>query len=322
MKSKYLIFLVIVLLVVTGCSQTLEPTEEPVAIETEPTQTIEPTDELMTFTDDLGRIVTLSDYPSAIISISPSTTEILFAIGAGNQVVGRDDMSLFPEEALNVSSIGSLWGGIPTETILSLEPDLILAAEIISEEQVQSLADLGLQVYWQANPDDYEGLFDNLKEIASLTGHQHEVEILVKDLRTRVEIVKENITGASFVPSVFYELDATDPVNPWTAGSGTFIDYIIRMAGGKNAAAHLQGDYIQISTEEIINVNPNLILLADALYGISKESVEERPGWDSIQAVINGEIYPIDPNIMSVPGPRLVDALEETAKIFHPELFN
>ena len=123
-------------------------------------------------------------------------------------------------------------------------------------------------------------------------------------------------------PSVFYELDATDPTNPWTSGAGTFIDYIITEAGGLNAASSLQGDYAQISAEELVATNPDIILLADALYGVTPESVAERPGWDVITAVVDNAIYPIDPNMMSVPGPRLVDALEETAKLLHPELGN
>jgi iron complex transport system substrate-binding protein len=248
-------------------------------------------------------------------------TEILFAIGAGDQLVGREDYSVYPETALEVESIGSLWEGVPTEAILALEPDLILAAQIISEENIQVLLDLGLLVYWQENPTDFDSLYENLLDIAEITGHTQETQILVSDLQTRVESVVTTIADAKDAPSVFYELDATDPANPWTTGSGTFIDYIITMAGGVNAAAALEGDYAQISAEELIVVNPEIILLADALYGTTPESVAERPGWDVIAAVQNEAIYPIDPGIMSVPSPRLVDGLEETARFIHPELF-
>ena len=178
-----------------------------------------------------------------------------------------------------------------------------------------------MPVYWQANPTDFDGLYENLLKVAEMTGHTEETKLVVSDLKTRVEAVDVTISGAKDAPSVFYELDATDPANPWTTGSGTFIDYIITMAGGMNAAAALQGEYAQISAEELIAVNPEIILLADALFGITPESVAERPGWDVIVAVQNGDIFPIDPNMMSVPGPRLVDALEETAKLVHPELF-
>ena len=146
--------------------------------------------------------------------------------------------------------------------------------------------------------------------------------LLVADLKNRVETVVTTLADVEQSPSVFYELDATEPSNPWTTGSGTFIDYIISMAGGENAAAALQGDYAQISAEELIAINPEIILLADAIDGVTTpESVTERPGWKVIAAVQNGSIFPVDPNMMSVPGPRLVDALEETAKLIHPELF-
>jgi iron complex transport system substrate-binding protein len=205
---------------------------------------------------------------------------------------------------------------------LALEPDLILAAQIVSEENIQVLKDLGLTVYRQDNPTDFDSLYENLLDIAAITGHTAETETLVADLQARVGAIETAIADAKDAPSVFYELDANDPSNPWTTGSGTFIDYIITKAGGVNAAAALQGDYAQISAEELIAVNPEIIMLADALYGVTPESVAERPGWDVIIAVQNSAIYPIDPNIMSVPGPRLVDALEETAKIVHPELFD
>ena len=277
--------------------------------------------EMMIFTDDLGNTIELEGYPQAIVSISASTTEILFAIGAGGQLVGRDEYSLYPEEALDVTSVGALWEELPAEAILALEPDLVVAAQIISEDQVLALRELGLNVYWQANPTSYEELWENLRDFARLTGHEAETETLIADLEARVKSVQEKAATVSERPSVFYELDATDPSNPWTTGSGTFIDYIITEAGGTNAASALEGEYAQISAEELIAVNPDIILLADAPYGVTPEIVAERPGWDVITAVAENALYPIDPNMMSVPGPRLVDALEETARLLHPELF-
>jgi iron complex transport system substrate-binding protein len=285
----------------------------------EPTE--EPAPEVMVFTDDMGNTVELAGYPQAIVSLSASSTETLFAIGAGEQVVGRDEYSVYPEAALAVTSVGALWEELPSEAILALEPDLVVAAQIISEDQVNALRDLGLNVYWQANPTSYEELWNNLRDFARLTGHEAETEVLIADLMARVEAVQGKIASVSERPSVFYELDATDPSNPWTAGSGTFIDYIINQAGGTNAASALQGDYAQISSEQLIAVNPDVILLADAPYGTTAESVAGRPGWEGITAVQENALYPVDPNIMSVPGPRLVDALEVTAKLLHPELF-
>ena len=326
MKQNFLIFLLSLGLMLAACGPAVaeipvaEPTDQPTQeLVAEPTE--EPSPETMTFTDDLGNIIELEGYPQAIVSISASTTEILFAIGAGDQVVGRDEYSLYPEEALEVTNIGAMWEELPAEAILALEPDLVVAAQIISEDQVLALRELGLNVYWQANPTSYEELYENLREFAQMTGHEAATEALIADLEKRVEAVQVKVATVAERPSVFYELDATDPSNPWTTGSGTFIDYIITEAGGTNAASALQGDYAQISSEQLIAVNPDVILLADAPYGVTPEVVAERPGWDVITAVVENALYPIDPNMMSVPGPRLVDALEETARLLHPELF-
>jgi iron complex transport system substrate-binding protein len=332
MKRYILILILTIGLLLSACgpeapatpasNQEPEPAPEVEAAPSpDPEPTEEPTPEVMTFTDDMGNTVELDGYPQAIVSISASTTEVLFAIGAGDQVVGRDEYSIYPEEALEVTNIGAMWEELPAEAILALEPDLVVAAQIISEDQVLALRDLGLNVYWQANPTTYPELWENLRDFARLTGHEEETEAMIADLEARVRAVEDEVAYAETTPSVFYELDATDPSNPWTTGSGTFIDYIITSAGGKNAATALEGEYAQISSEQLIAVNPDIILLADAPYGTTPESVAERPGWDVITAVQENALYPIDPNMMSVPGPRLVNALEETAKLLHPELF-
>lgn len=334
MKNKNLILLVCLLLVasllLTACSS--QEAEKPADITTEdvgeveePTQppqdTAEPQPETLVFTDGLERTIELAGPASAIVTLGPSVLESLFAIGAGDQVVGREEYSTYPEEALEISSVGSLWGGLPTEAIVALEPDLVIAPQIISPEQVSALEDLGLTVFWQANPVDFEGLYANLTELAELTGHQAEAEELIDSLSERVDAVMEVISTIEEQPTVFYELDATDPENPFTVGAGTFIDTIITMAGGTNIGAVLEGDYAMISSEEVIIQNPEIILLADAPYGITPESIAERPGWDVISAVQNDQVYPFDPFLVSVPGPRLVDGLEAMAALLHPELF-
>lgn len=319
-KMKNILWLLL-LLALAACAPATPVVEAPVVDATEAPQ-VEPTPEPepVVVSDDLNNEIVLAETPQAIISLSPSITEILYAIGAGGQLVGRDDYSLFPDEVLEVTSVGSLWGELPIEPILALEPDLIIVAEIITPEQVQALEDLGLQVFWQANPSSFDELYANILEVAVLSGHEAEAEALIDDLKARVAAVEEAVDGASTTPTVFYEVDATDPANPWTAGGGTFIDTIISMAGGENVAAQMD-PYPQISAESLIALNPQVILLADALYGVTPEQVAERPGWDAIQAVQELAIYGIDPNMMSVPGPRLVDALEETARLLHPELF-
>jgi iron complex transport system substrate-binding protein len=292
---------------------TLEPTEEP---------TIEPELEPMQFTDFLDREVILENgIATRIVSLSPSTTEILFAIGAGDQVVGRDEASNYPEEALEVTNIGSMWEGLPVEAILALEPDLVLAGEVIAPESIYALEELGLTVYMQANPLSFDDLYANIQTLGEMSGHGEEADALSATLAARVSVVEEGVAYAERVPLVFYELDATEPDNPWTTGGGTFISLLIETAGGTNLGSSLEGDWVQVSSEEIINQNPDIILLADAPYGISPESVAGRAGWSTVAAVQQDQVYPFDPYLSSVPGPRMVEALEEMAKLIHPELF-
>jgi len=275
----------------------------------------------ITFTDGLGRAITLASPAQRIVSMAPSNTEILYAIGAGAQMAGRDEFSDYPPEAKSLPTVGGSFGGYNNEAILQLNPDLVLAAEINTPEQVKALEDLGVTVFYLSNPKDMESMYQNLLTVAQMTGHELEARLLVEKLRKRVSAVTEKIQDLSDQPTVFYEMDATDPNAPFTAGSGTFVDMLISMAGGKNVGNVLSSPWAAISSEELVVQNPNIILLGDAAYGVTPESVAQRAGWEGIDAVKNSHIYAFDDNLVSRPGPRLVDGLEALAKILHPDLF-
>jgi iron complex transport system substrate-binding protein len=265
--------------------------------------------------------VTLAEPAQKIVSLAPSNTEILFAIGAGEQVIGRDEFSDYPSQAADLPGVGGGFGDYNLEAIVDLEPDLVLAAEINTPELVKALEDLGLTVFLLSNPISLDEMFENLLTVAELTAHIPEAEDLVDTLRSRVSKVESVIEAAEDQPTVFYELDATDPSAPWTAGSGTFIDTLITMAGGENIASDMEGQYLQFSIEELLIRDPQVILLGDAAYGITPESLLDRIGWSNISAVVNDRVYTFDDNLVSRPGPRLVDGLEQLASSLHPELY-
>jgi iron complex transport system substrate-binding protein len=269
----------------------------------------------------LDRVITLAGPAQRVISLAPSNTEILFAIGAGAQVVGREEFSNYPAEALDVPSVGGSFGDYDTEAMLALEPDLVLAANLTTLEQIQTMEDLGMTVFMLSNPTDLEGMYQNLMTAAQLTGHEDEAAAVVGVLEERVAAVLEVIKMAEDQPLVFYELDSTDPAAPWTAGLGTFIDTLITMAGGVNFGSEYEGAWIQISIEEILAQDPALIVLGDSIWGITPESVAERAGWEALTAVQDGQVVPFNDDLVSRPGPRMVDGLEELAKLIHPELF-
>ena len=275
----------------------------------------------LVFTDGLGREVKLEAPAQKIVSLAPSNTEILFAIGAGSQVVGRDEFSDYPAEAASIESIGGSFGEYNVEAIVALEPDLVLAAEINTPELVKQLEDLGLTVYYLKNPVTLEEMYTNLETMAQLTGHN--VSDLVDSLKARVQAVDEKVALASARPTIFYEIDASDASKPYTYGPGTFGDLLITRAGGVNlaTAAGITDPYPQVSLEQIVATDPTMIILGDSMWGVTPESVVARAGWEDIDAVQNNRIFAFDDNLVSRPGPRLVDGLEQLAKLLHPDLF-
>ncbi len=301
-------------------TKAVEPTAVEPTVEVTDTPVPQPTQEQISIVDGLDREVTLVEPAQKVVSLAPSNTEILFAIGAGEQVIGRDEFSDYPSQAADLPSIGGGFGDYNLEAIVDLAPDLILAAEINTPEQVKALEDLGLTVFLLSNPISLDEMYENLFTVAELTAHMSEAEDLVDTLRSRVSKVESDIESAEDQPTVFYELDATDPSAPWTAGSGTFIDTLITMAGGENIASDMEGQYLQISIEALLIRDPQVILLGDAAYGITPESLLDRTGWSNISAVVNDRIYTFDDNLVSRPGPRLVDGLEQLASLLHPEL--
>jgi iron complex transport system substrate-binding protein len=290
-----------------------------------PAATAVPTkvDTSVTVLDGAGKEFHLAAPAQRIISLAPSNTEILFAVGAGKQVIAREDFSNFPEEAAKLPSIGGNMGTYNLEEITKLQPDLILASPLTAPEALKSLLEITPNVFTVSNPKDLEGMYANLVTIGTLTGHKAEAETLSATLKARAQAVLDTVKGTAEKPKVFYELDATDPAKPWTAGPGTFIDLLIGLSGGKNIGATLTGDWAQISQEELIVQNPDIILLGDALYGgITPESVAARPGWKDIAAVSGERVLTINDDLVSRPGPRMIDGLETLAKAIHPELFN
>ena len=281
----------------------------------------EPASESLELTDGLGRVVTLPTPAQRIVSLAPSNTEILFALGAGAQVVGRDEFSDYPAEAASLPSVGGGFGDYSSEAIVALEPELVLAAEINPPELVQSLEELGLVVYLLPNPNSLDELYTNLETVARLTDRKDNASALITALKARVAAVEEKIAATQARPKVFYELDGSEPNAPWTAGPDTFIDTLIQVAGGQNVASGLEGQYAQLSVEALLVQAPEIILLGDAAYGVTPESVAARPGWEAMPAVQNGQLYVFDDNLVSRPSPRLVDGLEQLARLIHPEIF-
>ena len=272
-----------------------------------------------THTDDIGRQVDISEIPERIVSFGPNITEILFDLGLGDNVVGVSDYCDYPEAAQAKPKVGNAFSP-SIEVVVALEPDLVLT---VKHEQFNSELDqLGIK-FVVLDPKDVDGIVESIGLAAEVTGRLKEGERLVKDMRERISQVTTTVEGAPGV-KVFFIVDATDPNNPWTAGPGSFIDDIITMAGGENIAAEGLGAWAQLSIEHIVDSDPDIIIIQTMTGGeptVSKAVLEEHPIWQQMTAVKQDRIYLVDGDLVSRAGPRIVQGLEEMARIIHPELF-
>jgi iron complex transport system substrate-binding protein len=312
MLSKLLLSLLCMAFILAGCVP--GRASSPGVVSTENSTS----DTSISLTDGLGRRVTISAPARSVISLTPANTEILYAIGAGSQVVGRDSFSDYPAAVKSVQDIGGSMGKYDTEAIVALHPDLVLAGEINTPELVNSLEQLGLTVYYLPNPTTLEAMYGNLETVGQLTGHGSDAVPLVDDLKKRVAAVDARIAPLHSRPTVYYELDATEPTRPFTAGSGTFVDLLISRAGGTNIGGSLTSQWAQISLEQLVVDNPEIIVLGDSAYGVTADALKQRTGWAGLAAIQKGQVFPFDDNLVSRPGPRLVDGLEALAKLLHP----
>ncbi len=272
-----------------------------------------------TYSDDAGRMVTIDEVPERIISFGPSITEILFALGLGDKVVGVSDFCDYPPEAQEIPSIGNAYSP-SIEKLVELEPDLVFT---VQQEQLNiELEALGIS-FLILNPEDIEGIFEDIELVGAVTGTGDEARELIDDIEDAIADILAVVEGAPTV-KVFYIIDATDPTLPWTAGPGSFIDALITMAGGENIAHEAPGEWAQFSIEEVVSADPDFIIIQTMIAGvptITIEALEAHPIWGNMEAVTRGNVFIIDGDLVSRPGPRIVQGLEELARKIHPELF-
>lgn len=272
-----------------------------------------------TYTDDLGRAVSIEKIPQRIVSFGPSITETLFALGLAEKVVGVDDFSDYPEEAKAKPKIGNAFSP-SLEKVADLEPDLVLA---VKHQQLNTELDsLGIK-FMVLDPKDIAGILKDIELVGKITGSEKRAREMVRDMQNSISRVSARTKSAPEV-RVFFIIDATDPNNPWTAGPGSFIDALITTAGGENVASGAAGAWVQFSMEQIVSSDPEVIIIQTVTGGIptvARETLEKHPVWQKTAAVKQGRISFVDGDLVSRPGPRIVQGLEEMAKIIHPELF-
>jgi len=273
----------------------------------------------LTITDGAGRQVRLENAPQRIVSYKASNTETLFALGAGERVVGTDDFSDYPAAAKALPKLGGVQASL--EALIALQPDLVIT--VGARPDFATLLDPYKILVVTLDYKDVSGTLANVELLGKVVGKPAEAARVVDEMRRKMAAVEERTKRASKV-RVYYELDSSNPATPYTAGPGSFIDDLISMAGGANVAAGAKGEFPRISAEEIVAANPQVIVIPTGPFPtgvVDLDAFARRPGWATVEAVQKGAIHGIDANVISRPGPRLIEALEALAKVIHPELF-
>jgi iron complex transport system substrate-binding protein len=272
---------------------------------------------LTTFTDDLGREVTIEKEPQRIVSIAPACTEILFALGLGDEVVGVTEYCDYPQEALAKPKIGTFTTP-NVEAILALSPDLVLATGGVQTEVLDRMTELGLTVY-AVNPKTFDQTVATILKVGDLTGTSAQAGDIVADMNQRANNIARRLNemenqGRSR-PRVFYEIFYENSV--WTAGSDSIISDLIRLAGGENIGDADASDYYEFSVERLISENPQVYLVGSGSM-FDPGDITQRSGWERMDAVKNGRVYVIDENLVYRTGPRLIDGLEAINAALYP----
>ena len=274
-----------------------------------------------TIIDMTGREISFEKPAERIVALSAADCEVLYAVGAGDRLVGRGEYCDYPAEVLEIPSVQS---GYETniEQIIALEPEvLIMSTMAQTEEQIRALEDAGVKVV-VSDAADIEGVYQSISTIGALTGHEADAAEVIESMKTDFEAVSERAEAARKAESadegesdeaaapktVYFEVSPLE-WGLWTAGSGTFMNEIAEMLGLENAFADVDG-WGEISEEQVIERNPDYIVTITMYYGEGPTPVEEilsRPGWEDVTAVKSGAVLNLQNDELSRPAPRLAE---------------
>jgi iron complex transport system substrate-binding protein len=306
MRSRAVVVLAVLLLTIFACGG---------AVTVSPSPSVAASPFPATLTDFQNRSVTVPSRPERLVSIGPSITAFLFALGAGPRVVGVDDFSDEPAEAATREHVGGI--KVNFEKVVALKPDLVFSVKF-SDGTIEKLQAASLNVL-VVDPQSVADVAKTATLLGKAVGADGDG--LARSIQQRVDAVKAKTAAVTTRPRVYHEIDASDPAKIFTVGPGSYINDLIEIAGGTNIAAKAASAYPQLSAEEIVRSDPEIIVLAAGAYSAKPADVASRQGWSIIAAVKNNRIVSIEPNLINRPGPRVGEAAEAYAKLVHPELF-
>ena len=296
--TNWFLALLVIAITLIGCNPSQQTAPEPECI-----------------FDDLDRLICLNETPERIISLAPSNTEILFALGLGDKVVGITSWCDYPPEALNKEQVGE-YDTPDIEKIVALNPDLILVSYGTSMEVINSMVGLGLTVFG-IRSTDLDDVLNDIRTIGELTDKEIEAQALTSEMESRIQAITEQTAELEPKPKVFYIVWGDESSVLWTAGSDTFIHELIEKGGGVNICQNITG-YSTISIEDVIARNPEVIITSELSYDWAINSTDLA----ATNASQTDRVFTCDDDIVQRPGPRLIDGLEWFAYFIHPEIFD
>ena len=266
----------------------------------------------VTVTDSNGKQLVFDSPPESIVALAPSFVEVLFAIAAGDAVVAVDENTDFPPEAAAKTKLSGYQPSV--EGIAALEPELVIIFFDPGGLE-EALEGLGIPVLFLASPQSVEGVFDQMRLLGQVTGHADDAEQLIDGMRESIDAITAKLADVQEGPRVFHEIGP----ELYTASDEDFVGDLYTILKAQNIAAGA-GLFPQLTEEAVIAADPEVIILAD-MPAVTPEEVKARPGWDSLSAVQNDRVFAVDPDLVSRQGPRLVDGLEELARLLYPDRF-
>ncbi|HJJ36285.1 MAG TPA: helical backbone metal receptor [Methanocorpusculum sp.] len=277
----------------------------------------------VTVTDANGDRITITEYPTKIISLAPANTEIIYAVGAGDRLVGDTTYCNYPEAAKSVEKIGE-FSVINRERIIALSdgPTVIFANPNNGKDTIRYLRDQGLTVI-VVNPDSIDAVYSSIAMIGDAVGNRAEADKVVTEMKVGIKQITDKLAGATTKPTIMHAM-SVDPF--YVSGSKTFQNELFELAGAANAFADVEG-WSAVTLEKLLVADPQIIVtdpgadMGTAGYDSLRESFSTEPRLSTLSAVKNDKVSVIDADIFDRGGPRVVEALQQLVKITHPEIF-
>ncbi|MEW9053180.1 MAG: ABC transporter substrate-binding protein [Neobacillus sp.] len=276
----------------------------------------------LTITDDANREVRIDAEPEKIVSIQASNTEIAFALGLGDKMIGVSDYDNYPAEALEIQKVGAQ--DINAELVLTLLPDLALVTDYhykTHPETLQQFEDAGIAVIVVGSATSFEDVYSNIEMIGKATGTETEANKIITDMQQRLDQVKEK-AAESITDKKKVWVEVSPAPDIFTTGTNTFMHEMLQALQAVNAAEKHEG-WVKLTEEEIVQLMPEVIITTYGYYVEKpRDQVLARAGWSEVPAVKNEQVFDVDNDTVTRPGPRLIEGVETLAKLIYPEVFN